>query len=113
MSTVERHRKRWNHEYTGAGKYCPPHCVEWQGGCRVPPEYCQDWRAWKNYADDLGELCENLSEEIERLKCCGNCGYCVDPDDDGVFWCEEDTYFAIRGDEPCKFTPSRWKEAER
>ena len=64
MSTVERHRKR--HEYTGAGKYCPPHCVEWQNGCRVPPEYCQDWRAWKNYAHDLGQLCESLSGEIEK-----------------------------------------------
>jgi len=69
VSTVERHRKR--HEYTGAGKYCPPHCVAWQDGCKVPPDYCTDYHAWKNYALALGELCENLSEEIEAGRTAG------------------------------------------
>lgn len=52
---------------------CPPACKAWQGGCRVPPEYCQDWRAWKNYADDLGQLCESLSGEMEKTVSAG-CG---------------------------------------
>lgn len=69
-----------------------------------------NWMACSNVFNSIDAALAELLDAIERLKCCGNCGDCVDPDDDGVFWCEEDTYLAIRGDEPCNFTPSRWTE---
>ena len=47
-----------------------------------------------------------LEAEVERLKCCGNCGDFL-----GVFGgeCLTGEPHSTNGSHPCHFTPSRWK----
>ena len=51
-----------------------------------------------------------LEAELERLRCCGNCEHLCE--NNATLWpCSEGGW--TKPIDPCHFTPSRWKEAER
>ena len=56
-----------------------------------------------------------LEAELERLRCCGNCGRFVIDCDDLETYCPngDGTFTRCYIQDHCHFTPSRWKEAER
>ena len=63
----------------------------------------------------LQERLEQAEAEVERLRCCGNCGH-LDYDDychfHQCFPGEGEPYFAVNVSNSCHFTPSRWAARE-
>jgi len=51
--------------------------------------------------------------ENERLRCCGNCAEWKLAYPRGRCCCADEYQAQTWGHDPCHFTPSRWKEAER
>ena len=71
---------------------------------------CQGWAA-EEYEPRIAAL----EAELERLRCCGNCGRFVIDWDDLETYCPngDGTFTRCYIQDHCHFTPSRWKEAER
>ena len=71
---------------------------------------CQGWAA-EEYEPRIAAL----EAELERLRCCGNCGRFVIDWDDLETYCPngDGTFTRCYIQDSCHLTPSRWKEAER
>lgn len=60
--------------------------------------------------DYLEQRTEQAEAEAARLRCCGNCEHLCE--NNATLWpCSEGGW--TKPIDPCHFTPSRWKEAER
>ena len=58
----------------------------------------------------IDDIYRALLAEVERLKVCGNCGYCSYSAD--RWWCGAQAPEEVAASDRCRFKPSRWKERE-
>ena len=92
----------------------------------VESEAVKAWWEYRNAdADEFEDCCscslvtahghayaaiESLLDEVERLRCCGNCGEWKLAYPRGRCCCADEYQAQTWGHDPCHFTPSRWKE---